>query len=91
MVLYGLYGCRDPVMLVAFHSSPFSVPLLSDGASSPLRGFELDVDILYSDSSSLDYSRDARKWVTDNTDSLICRMMSLIKLAKQFGWYSTDF
>ncbi|XP_054288224.1 uncharacterized protein LOC129003910 [Macrosteles quadrilineatus] len=57
---------RGPAMLVAFHSSPFSVPLRSDGAASPLRGFELDVDILYSDSFSLDYSRHARKcefWV----------------------------
>lgn len=52
---------RGPVMLVAFHSSPFSVPLHSDGASTPLRGFELDVDIVYSDSDSLDFSRSSRK------------------------------
>ncbi|XP_046659628.1 uncharacterized protein LOC124353702 [Homalodisca vitripennis] len=57
---------RGPSMLVAFHSSPFSVPLRSDGATSPLRGFELEVDVLFSDSSSLDYSKYPRKcefWV----------------------------
>ncbi|RZF39533.1 hypothetical protein LSTR_LSTR001054 [Laodelphax striatellus] len=57
---------RGPHMLVAFHSSPFSVPLHSESSPSPLRGFELDVDILFSDSNSLDYSRNSRKcefWV----------------------------
>lgn len=44
-------------MLVAFHSSPFSIPLHSENATSPLRGFELDVDIIFADSDSLDYSR----------------------------------
>lgn len=52
---------RGPVMLVAFHSSPFSIPLHSDGAPSPLRGFELDVDIIYSDSDSMDFSRSSKR------------------------------
>ncbi|KAJ8878397.1 hypothetical protein PR048_018975 [Dryococelus australis] len=54
---------RGPEMLVAFHSSPFSVPLHSAGLPSPLRGFELDVDVFFSDSDSLDYSRDPRRSV----------------------------
>lgn len=52
---------RGPEMLVAFHSSPFSIPLHSATAPSPLRGFELDVDIVFSDSDSLDYSREPRR------------------------------
>ena len=57
---------RGPEMLVAFHSSPFSVPLHSGGNSnsSPLRGFELDVDVVYSDSDSLDYSRHPTRYVS---------------------------
>ncbi|XP_063232233.1 uncharacterized protein LOC134536448 [Bacillus rossius redtenbacheri] len=59
---------RGPEMLVAFHSSPFSAPLHAGGGggggggspASPLRGFELDVDVVFSDSDSLDYSRDPR-------------------------------
>lgn len=51
---------RGPVMLVAFHSSPYSVPLSPSGVSSPLRGFELDVDIMFSDSDSLDFARQSR-------------------------------
>nr|XP_018909717.1 PREDICTED: uncharacterized protein LOC109038906 [Bemisia tabaci] len=51
---------RGPVMLVTFHSSPYSVPLSPPGATSPLRGFELDVDILFSDSDSLDFARQSR-------------------------------
>lgn len=47
-------------MLVAFHSSPFSAPLHAAAATSPLRGFELDVDVIFADSDSLDYAR----WVT---------------------------
>ncbi|XP_066996199.1 uncharacterized protein [Anabrus simplex] len=57
---------RGPEMLVAFHSSPFSIPLHSDTSPSPLRGFELDVDIIFADSDSFDYSRDKRRcefWV----------------------------
>ncbi|GLH06302.1 Uncharacterized protein GBIM_11784 [Gryllus bimaculatus] len=42
---------RGPEMLVAFHSSPFSVPLHAEGAPSPLRGFELDVDFWVNASS----------------------------------------
>lgn len=48
---------RGPEMLVAFHSSPFSIPLHSPPSHSPLRGFELDVDVIFADSDSLDYSR----------------------------------
>lgn len=48
---------RGPEMLVAFHSSPFSIPLHSPPSQSPLRGFELDVDVIFADSDSLDYSR----------------------------------
>lgn len=51
---------RGPEMLVAFHSSPFSIPLHSLSAPSPLRGFELDVNIIFADSDSLDYSREVR-------------------------------
>ncbi|XP_017770463.1 PREDICTED: uncharacterized protein LOC108558152 [Nicrophorus vespilloides] len=50
---------RGPEMLVAFHSSPFSIPLHSPPSHSPLRGFELDVDVIFADSDSLDYSRDS--------------------------------
>ncbi|KAL3272513.1 hypothetical protein HHI36_013989 [Cryptolaemus montrouzieri] len=52
---------RGPEMLVAFHSSPFSIPLHSPQAHSPLRGFELDVDVIFADSDSLDYSRTSTK------------------------------
>ena len=48
---FALY--RGPEMLIAFHSSPFSAPLKS-GISN--RGFELDVDILFSDSDSYDFA-----------------------------------
>lgn len=41
-------------MLVAFHSSPFSAPLES---GIPYRGFELDVEIHFSDSDSYDFSQ----------------------------------
>lgn len=50
---------RGPDMLVAFHSSPFSIPLHSPPSHSPLRGFELDVDVIFADSDSLDYSRES--------------------------------
>ncbi|XP_022916977.1 uncharacterized protein [Onthophagus taurus] len=52
---------RGPEMLVAFHSSPFSIPLHSPPSHSPLRGFELDVDVIFADSDSLDYSRETLK------------------------------
>lgn len=52
---------RGPDMLVAFHSSPFSIPLHSPPSHSPLRGFELDVDVIFVDSESLDYSRGSHK------------------------------
>lgn len=48
---------RGPEMLVAFHSSPFSAPLRPAQPAAPLRGFELDVDVIFADSDSLDYSR----------------------------------
>lgn len=53
---------RGPEMLVAFHSSPYSVPLqTASSVASPVRGFELDVDIFFADSDSLEYSREPRK------------------------------
>ncbi|XP_039230702.1 uncharacterized protein LOC6539435 [Drosophila yakuba] len=45
---------RGPEMLVAFHSSPFSAPLQQ---GIPNRGFELDVDILFTDSDSFDFAQ----------------------------------
>lgn len=39
-------------MLIAFHSSPYSAPLQT-GTSN--RGFELNVDILFTDSDSYDF------------------------------------
>jgi hypothetical protein len=39
-------------MLIAFHSSPYSAPLQ---AGTPNRGFELNVDILFTDSDSYDF------------------------------------
>ncbi|XP_028134740.2 uncharacterized protein LOC114329744 [Diabrotica virgifera virgifera] len=48
---------RGPEMLVAFHSSPFSIPLHSPSSQSTLRGFELDVEVIFVDSDSLDFSR----------------------------------
>ncbi|XP_030746588.1 uncharacterized protein LOC115875308, partial [Sitophilus oryzae] len=48
---------RGPEMLVAFHSSPFSIPLHSPPSQSPLKGFELDVDIIFADSDSMDFAR----------------------------------
>lgn len=39
-------------MLIAFHSSPYSAPLQT---GTPNRGFELDVDILFSDSDSYEF------------------------------------
>lgn len=39
-------------MLVAFHSSPYSAPLQT---GTPNRGFELNVDILFTDSDSYDF------------------------------------
>lgn len=47
-----------PEMLVAFHSSPFSAPLQSN---IPNRGFELDVDVLFTDSDSYDYAQGTNK------------------------------
>lgn len=39
-------------MLIAFHSSPYSAPLQT---GTPNRGFELNVDILFTDSDSYDF------------------------------------
>ncbi|XP_013182509.1 PREDICTED: uncharacterized protein LOC106128593 [Papilio xuthus] len=52
---------RGPEMLVAFHSSPFSAPPRPAAPAAPLRGFELDVDVVFADSDSLDYAREARR------------------------------
>ena len=43
-------------MLIAFHSSPFSAPLQTGIAN---RGFELEVDVQFSDSDSHDFAKDA--------------------------------
>jgi hypothetical protein len=43
---------RGNEMLIAFHSSPYSAPLQT---GTPNRGFELNVDILYTDSDSYDF------------------------------------
>lgn len=48
---------RGPEMLVAFHSSPFSAPPRAVAPAAPLRGFELDVDVVFANSDSLDYAR----------------------------------
>ncbi|XP_059477318.1 uncharacterized protein LOC132197791 [Neocloeon triangulifer] len=49
---------RGPQMLVAFHSSPFSAPLNEAPTTSlSLKGFELDVDVIFVDSDSFDYSK----------------------------------
>lgn len=45
---------RGPEMLIAFHSSPFSAPLQTDIVN---RGFELDVDVQFSDSDSHDFAK----------------------------------
>ncbi|CAH4033002.1 uncharacterized protein LOC123715729 [Pieris brassicae] len=52
---------RGPDMLVAFHSSPFSAPPRAAPPLAPLRGFELDVHVIFADSDSLDYAREARR------------------------------
>ena len=43
---------RGNEMLIAFHSSPYSAPLQT---GTPNRGFELNVDILFTDSDSYDF------------------------------------
>ncbi|KAI8423189.1 hypothetical protein MSG28_014234 [Choristoneura fumiferana] len=43
---------RGPEMLVAFHSSPYSAPPRAPAPLAPLRGFELDVDVIFADSDS---------------------------------------
>lgn len=54
---------RGPEMLVAFHSSPFSVPLNNIiEPDTAVRGFELDVNVVFVDSDSLDYSRESRRY-----------------------------
>lgn len=45
-------------MLIAFHSSPFSAPLQAGIAN---RGFELEVDVQFSDSDSHDFAKDLGK------------------------------
>lgn len=53
---------RGPQLLVAFHSSPFSAPLhAAPTAPSPLKGFELDVEVIFVDSESFDFARDSHK------------------------------
>lgn len=46
-------------LLIAFHSTPFGNPLEPKPPApypTPLRGFELDVDVVVVDSLSADYS-----------------------------------
>lgn len=55
---------RSSEMLVVFRSTPFSVPLQSSfNRQHPFRGFELDVDVIFADSDSLDFSRSSKKYV----------------------------
>lgn len=58
LLLFSLFLSRSSEMLVAFHSSPFSAPLQTN---VPNRGFELNVDILYTDSDSYDYAQGTNK------------------------------
>lgn len=44
-------------MLIAFHSSPFSAPLQT---GTPNRGFELNVDVLFTDSDSNSFIEGAK-------------------------------
>lgn len=44
-------------MLIAFHSSPYSAPLQT---GTPNRGFELNVDILFTDSDSYNFMQGAK-------------------------------
>jgi len=46
---------RGPDLLVAFHSSPYAAPL----RAAPV--FQLDVDVMFADSDSLDFQREARR------------------------------
>jgi hypothetical protein len=44
-------------MLIAFHSSPYSAPLQT---GTPNRGFELNVDILFTDSDSYNFMQNPK-------------------------------
>lgn len=44
-------------MLIAFHSSPYSAPLQT---GTPNRGFELNVDILFTDSDSYNFMQNIK-------------------------------
>ncbi|XP_065212021.1 uncharacterized protein LOC135839758 isoform X2 [Planococcus citri] len=48
---------RGPQMLVIFRSAPFNIPLQSKETSSLIKGFELDMDTVFTDSDSYDFSR----------------------------------
>ncbi|XP_014248284.1 uncharacterized protein LOC106665966 [Cimex lectularius] len=50
---------RAPIMLVVFRSSPYSVPTVD--TRRPVHGFSLGVNVLYSDSDSLDFARSVSK------------------------------
>ncbi|KAG7295718.1 hypothetical protein JYU34_020759, partial [Plutella xylostella] len=52
---------RGPDMLLAFHSSPYSAPPRAAPPLAPLRGFELDVAVVFADSDSLEYAREPRR------------------------------
>lgn len=48
---------RSSHLLVVFKSSPYGVPLLTTQTPKPLHGFQLIVDVLFSDSDSLDFAK----------------------------------
>ncbi|XP_070492853.1 uncharacterized protein [Chironomus tepperi] len=48
---------RSSEMLIAFHSSPYSAPLQT---GTPNRGFELNVDILFTDSDSYNFMQNIK-------------------------------
>lgn len=48
---------RSSEMLIAFHSSPYSAPLQT---GTPNRGFELNVDILFTDSDSYNFMQNVK-------------------------------
>uniref|UniRef100_A0A8D8UFI7 CUB domain-containing protein n=1 Tax=Cacopsylla melanoneura TaxID=428564 RepID=A0A8D8UFI7_9HEMI len=65
---------RAPQMLVEFHSSSYSTPKHSLNTHLPLRGFELDVDVVFSDSDSFDFSRYSRKcefWINATNSNFL--------------------
>lgn len=54
---------RGPQMLVIFRSAPFNIPLQNKETFSLLKGFELDMDTVFTDSDSYDFSRHRSRYV----------------------------